>query len=102
MFTVIQGILILEGCSLIWDDAVTVDYSTQLAREVNRGRKKVTYRQLKNVARKVGVRHNRNIEKFIGSFRRKRLVVAQLEKVPNPVMSFRTREDPEIWCQNHT
>ena len=91
----IQGIPILEGCSLTWDDAVMVDYSMQLAREENRGGEKVTCRQLKNLAKKAGVRHNKNMEKFKGSVKRKRLVVAQLEKVPNLVMSFRTRAHPD-------
>ena len=72
-----------------------IDYSMQLAREEHRGEKKVTSRELKNVAMKTGVRHNKNIEKFKGSVKRTRLVVAQLEKVPNPVMSFKTRGDPK-------
>ena len=48
----IQGIPILEGCSLTRDDAVMVDYSMQPAREDNRGGRKATSRKLKNVGKR--------------------------------------------------
>ena len=41
------------------------------------------------------MRHNKNIQKFEGVWKRKRLVVAQLDKVPNLAMSFRTRGNPD-------
>ena len=57
----------LEGCSLVWDDTVMMDYSMQLAKEEERVENKVTSRELKNLATKRRVRHNRNIEKFKAS-----------------------------------